>query len=317
MNAVLLPFPLGLVEGALLQGTTLYVRTVDAVARATRSGVVTVLQTFTAQSPLGFKGLVALDGHLFTLDRPLRGTPVLTRITPDAPLRRFPELGLRQPTALAVVGGHLVVLDGAPPVTRMKTLDQGRVLAEARNLTAWRQGDGDLTFSDQGGLHRLGLGGLSTLLARRGVLAFDQQGHVVIQEVQDGRPVFTVTTPDGSQVVTGVNRPVALHSLAAGPFVRFSNRVAPVACPADLQDLPDAADLGTVTTLAGGLVYLGDDRQVHWSADARHWTCQDPGVHASEIVPVGETDLIVTGRRASTWLSTPSSGPTTRSGTSR
>ena len=301
-----LPFDLGVVEAAVVARDRLYVRTYDAVAQVTRAGTVTVLHTFGAQSSLAYKGLVFVDGHLFTIDRPLKGVPVLTEIAPDAEAQRHTQLALRHPVGLAVDWGQPVVLDAQSPVTQILRWDQGtaQVMEEARNLTAWKQVGDRLHFSDASGLHQLHQDGLRTMMAQPGVLNFDQDGHHVTQHVEDGRAILTVMTPDGPQRVTGLNRPVALHRLSAGTFVRFGNRIAPVSVVADLHELPQASDLGTVTELSGALVYLDDDRQLRLSADTLHRECIDPGVRASELVPAGTSDLVVTGRRGSAWVST-------------
>ncbi|UBV45354.1 hypothetical protein LAJ19_19650 (plasmid) [Deinococcus taeanensis] len=304
MKATQIQFELGVVEAARLHEEDLFVRTYDAVARVTPEGTVTVLHTFDPQSPLAFKGLVLVDGRLFTIDRPLNGPPTLIELSPGGELRRHAALTLHNPTGLTALGVQPLVLDQQPPVTSFLLWrgDREQLLAEARSLTHWEVTGRALTFSDAEGLHRRDQEGRSVLDDRAGILTFDQAGHRVIQRLDEGQPVFDVITPESSYTVTGVNRPVALHALTVGTFVRFQNRLAPIGAPEDLQTLPNATDLGTVTEVSGGLAFVDDDRQLRWSVDALHWESLETDVRASDVAPAGVSDLVVSGRRASSWV---------------
>ena len=300
-----IPFELGLVEAALTHDGQLYVRTADEVARVATDGAVTVLHTFGPQSPLAFKGLVLIGRDLLTIDRPLGAPPMLTSVSLAGEVRPHPDARLHNPSGLSALNDQALVLDQTPPLTRFVLGEAGEHLpGEARNLTHWEV-DGDaLTYSDATGLHQARPDRVRTVTEQPGILTFDRGGHAVIQDLEEGRAVFEVQAAGASHAVTGVQRPVALHPLASGTVVRFRNQIAPVSAPSALTTFPMATDLGTVAEVMGGLSYLDDDRQLRWSADGVSWATVRPAVRASDIVPVNERELVLTGRRASAWVKT-------------
>lgn len=298
-----IPFELGLVEAALTHGQQLYVRTSDEVAHVAVDGIVTVLHTFDAQSPLAFKGLVLVGDDLMTIDRPLGATPILTSVSLQGEVERYPAVPLHHPSGLTVLAGQPVVSDQQPPLTKFLLGTAGaRVPVDARNLTHWEVSGDELVYSDAIGLHQGHPTNPRTVMKRTGILTFDLAGHCVIQKLEEGRPVFEVVSAGTSRTVTEVNRPAALHRLSGETFVRFRNQIAPALMPDALETLPKATDLGTVAEVCGGLSYLDDDRQLRWSADGVYWKTFEPAIRASDVVPVNELELVLTGRRASAWV---------------
>ncbi|MDP9765397.1 hypothetical protein [Deinococcus enclensis] len=304
VNATQVPFELGLVSDALTLGNDLYVRTYEVVARVSERGDVTVLHMFGAQSPLAFRGLVFTEGRLWTVDRPLNGRPVLLELSLAGDVRRHDGMPLHLPTGLTVLNGHPLVLDFDGPVTRLLAWSDGTAVerACARTLTHWTASGEALHFSDAQGLHRLSERGVEELSDRTGIQTFHGTEHVVTQWLDDGWPVFSVITPEGGTTVRAVDRPVAFHPLPSGVFVRFRNRIGRADAPGELRALPDAVDLGKVLAWGGGLAYIRDDRQLHWSADTENWTVLEPVVRASDLVAVDATQLVISGRRTSAWV---------------
>lgn len=298
-----IPFELGLVEVALTHAEHLYVRTADEVARVSSNGSVEILHTFGPQSPLAFKGLVLIGHNLLTIDRPLGAAPILTAVSFEGAVRQYLAVSLHNPSGLTVLADRPMVLDQEVPMTRFLLGEQGeRIAPEARNLTHWEVRGDELTYSDAAGLHQRQLTGSWSVVEQTGILTFDLAGHRVIQTLEEGRAVFEVQSSGASHTVTGVQRPVALHQLSSGVFVRFRNQIAPVSTPSALATLPKATDLGTVAEVSGGLSYLDDDRQLQWSADGVVWDQLKPEVRASDVVPVNAMALVLTGRRACAWV---------------
>lgn len=300
-----IPFELGLVEVALTHDGHLYIRTAEEVARVATDGAVTILHTFGPQSPLAFKGLVLIGRDLLTIDRPLGAQPILTSVSLAGEVRPHPAARLHNPSGLSALNSQPLVLDQTPPLTRFVLGESGEHLTgEARNLTDWEVSGDELIYSDATGLHQARLNSVRTVTGQPGIITFDLGGHTVVQGLEQGQAVFEVQAAGGSHTVTGVQRPVALHPLASGTVVRFRNQIAPVSAPSALTTFPMATDLGTVAEVMGGLSYLDDDRQLRWSADGVSWATIRPAVRSSDIVPVNEGELVLTGRRASAWVKT-------------